>query len=480
MEEVDHIMRFHASRTSLAAVAVPVAVAVGVAVLGGAALLGGVAAEARAGGPQRGHQFFDALHDFGVIRGIDASSTQDIDAATATANPLALFTLAKGLRAKVVTAGKAAPTLDMAALWPVEHPTHLITCNEQGPTAAGVQRISLATGVAETIVTGTTACDPLHVTPWGTVIFGEEASDGHVYELTDPLATTNATLDRITGVASTPNIVRRDALGAVAFEGIAILPNGVTYYGDELAPGNGGPGGSFYKFVPATPWAGGQLTSLADSPFAAGSISVLKVGQGSNTGQGMASGIGTWAPVTPAATTGSLRPGALAARATGFYRPEDISLDERRLASGEVRFCGNNTGREQARYYGEAVCVTDGTIATATAGTAVPEVQLLVAGSPALNMPDNIAFQPRRGNWIIHEDGETTEPVAHNNDLWSCLDDGDDDDLQSDGCLRIGTLNDLTAEWTGGFFDASGRHFYVSIQHNKTGFGVIIDITGWR
>jgi hypothetical protein len=50
----------------------------------------------------------------------------------------------------------------------------------------------------------------------------------------------------------------------------------------------------------------------------------------------------------------------------------------------------------------------------------------------------------------------------------------------SDGCLRIGTLNDLSAEWTGGVFDRHGDHFYVSVQHNVTGHGVVLDITGWR
>ena len=94
-------------------------------------------------------------------------------------------------------------------------------------------------------------------------------------------------------------------------------------------------------------------------------------------------------------------------------------------------------------------------------------------------MPDNIAYQPNRGNWIVHEDGDGPE-VGRNNDLWSCLDDGVDHNVTSDGCLRIGTLNDLNAEWTGGFFDASGTHFYVSIQHNVTGHGVVLDVTGWR
>jgi hypothetical protein len=104
-------------------------------------------------------------------------------------------------------------------------------------------------------------------------------------------------------------------------------------------------------------------------------------------------------------------------------------------------------------------------------------------------MMDNIASQPGRGNWLIHEDGASSS-TGRNNDLWDCLPDGADDDTLSDGCVRVGTLNDLgpaggvnvgdPAEWTGGVFDATGKHFYVSVQHNMTGFGVILDITGWR
>jgi len=100
--------------------------------------------------------------------------------------------------------------------------------------------------------------------------------------------------------------------------------------------------------------------------------------------------------------------------------------------------------------------------------------------SQGMNMPDNIAFQPGTGNAIVHEDAETTFEFPHNNDLWDCLPDMQDQDLLSDGCIRIATLNDLTAEWTGGIFDASGQHFYVSIQHNISGQATILDITGWR
>jgi len=31
---------------------------------------------------------------------------------------------------------------------------------------------------------------------------------------------------------------------------------------------------------------------------------------------------------------------------TGYYRPEDIDLDLKALARGNVRFCGVNTGNE--------------------------------------------------------------------------------------------------------------------------------------
>jgi len=452
-----------------------------IAITAGLAVAVGTTVAAIAGGDP-GQQLQDQLEAhsvqyFGVTSGLQASSTEDID--DPAAPPLSFATLAKGLSARVVTSGVAAPNLDMGALWPVNDPQWLLYCNEQGTSNPGVQRIDLATGAATTILSGVTSCDPLHVTPWGTVVFGEETSDGHIWEMVQPESITGATVNRITGASSDPRIVRRDALGSVAFEGVTFLPSGVGYYGDELAPSNGTPGGAFHKFVPAHPRTDTTpITDLTDSPLTSGAIYALRVGQGSNTGQGMAQGDGTWVSVTPSAT-GSLRPGDRAALATGYYRPEDLNLDEKALTNGQVRFCGTNTGREQAHYYGEMICIADGSAATATTNAATPQVQLLVEGSPALNMPDNVAYQPGRGNWILHEDAETDFEGPHNNDLWSCLDDGTDNGLLSDGCLRIATLNDLDAEWTGGFFDPTGEHFYVSIQHNDTGKGLILDITGW-
>jgi secreted PhoX family phosphatase len=86
-------------------------------------------------------------------------------------------------------------------------------------------------------------------------------------------------------------------------------------------------------------------------------------------------------------------------------------------------------------------------------------------------MPDNIAYQASRGNWIIEEDGSTGDFIdgSRNNDIWDCLGDGADDDTLSDGRIRVASLNDLDAESTGGFFDATGQDYYVSIQHNSSG-----------
>ena len=421
---------------------------------------------------------------FGVDSALPASSSTDLDAAQALADPAKLVTLAKGLKASVVAAGpddNVGPNSDQMVLWPPSHPTHIIAVNEEGSGAPGMQKIDLKTGKATTIATGVADNDPVRATPWGTIIFGEEAGDGAMYEIIDPLSVEGATIDRATGTSSSPNIRRLDALGFNAFEGLAILPNGVTYYGNELSAGNGAPGGAYYKFVPAQPWTGGApITSLDQSPYASGSVYALRVGQGSNFGQGFQYGIGTWRPLT--GTSGArLQPLAVAANATGYYRPEDIDIDGRALSAGNVRFCGNNTGRDSARYWGETVCISDGTVAASASGGTTPEVSLLKQGTPEFNMPDNIAYQPGRGNWIIHEDGSTgTSFNNRNNDLWDCLNDGQDEDTMSDGCIRIGSLNDFDAEWTGGFFDPSGRHFYVSIQHNSSGYGTILDITGWR
>jgi hypothetical protein len=432
---------------------------------------------------------------FGVGKPIEASSQDSIDAQTAEADPTDLVTLASGLSAKVVSAAaNLGPNTDMMALWPdTTNPTWLIACNEESEPDPGVQRIRISDGLVETIVvSGLEACDPARATPWGTIVIGEEdGPDGQLFELIDPLNTTGVAIEDGTPTCDSPpatpectgatNVVERTAVGNLSFEGIGFTPNGVMYYGDELRPSNGTPGGAYFKFIPTTLWdpEDDPITSLDDSPLTAGSIYGLRLGKrgtapGTDYGQGTETGLGSWIPVPGLDLTSQA--GTL--KLTGYYRPEDLEFDFEAIADGDVRLCANNTGNEEVdQTYGSTICLTDGTLEEAADNTATPEVQFLVVGYPEFAMMDNMAYQPGRGNWVIHEDGDQ---LQGNNDLWDCLPDGADDNLLSDGCVRIGTLNDLEAEWTGGIFDASGGRFFVSVQHNVTGHGVVLEITGWK
>jgi len=421
---------------------------------------------------------------YGIVAPVEASSTASVGATDANADPTSLVTLAEGLRAHVVSAvPNLAANIDQIVLWPNDqNPTHLIAANEEGTAQPGLQRIRLSDGLAETILSGTSSGDPVRRTAWGTILLGEEnGADGWLIEIANPLTTTGVTFNRTTGVSSDPaHVVARPAPGRLSYEGIALYSSGVMYYADENRPLNGTPGGAYFKFIPAAPWNGQQ--GIANSPLAAGTIYGLRLGKRSNNtdyGQASETGLGTWVLVGSAPNI-NLRAAAANLKLTGYYRPEDFEIDPVALGEGKVRFCANNTGNEsQNQNWGQTICVTDGTTAQALANTAVPSVQFFVLGSADFAMMDNIAYQPGLGNWVINEDGDGPE-VGRNNDIWSCLPDGDDADDQSDGCVKVVTLNDLTAESTGGVFDKSGTHYYVSIQHNITGHGVVLDITGWR
>lgn len=117
---------------------------------------------------------------FGFVEGIEHSSTESVSKATAEADPTSLITVAKGLQVRVVSAAaNLAANVDQMALWPNDlNPTHLIACNEQGTAQPGVQRIRISDGAVETILTGTSSCDPVRRTPWGTIIVAEEVGPG--------------------------------------------------------------------------------------------------------------------------------------------------------------------------------------------------------------------------------------------------------------------------------------------------------------
>jgi hypothetical protein len=397
--------------------------------------------------------------------------------------------LAPGLSAEYVTR-KAGNKTDMMAFWPNDTaPTHLITCVEgdreeivlgTGKMNPSVQRVNLATGQVQTILRGMEGCDGIRRTPWGTILATEETSDGGAYEILKPLATTgNTVADRATGAISGPaaaNIVKRSALPTMAWEGLEVLPSGVVIGGDELRPGTAtadADGGAIFKFIPAVPrTAAGTIADLSESPLAAGNVFAMQVScvdSKQQFGQGCEVGNAGWVKVNAA----TARADADAKGATGYYRPEDLHKDRRYTGPG-VRFCWTNTGNESGKNYAEVVCGVDSRPLSAPVDVngnptaRYTAVNRFVEGDRDFNSFDNLDFQPVTGNLYVIEDHD-------NGDIFACLPDGADRDNKTDGCIKVLTVKDSSAEPTGFIFSADGTTAYLSIQHSNDGLMPKVD-----
>ena len=383
--------------------------------------------------------------------------------------------LAHGLRVEYLTRDAATNT-DMMSLYPARNPTHLVTCVEAGRQLLAngkynpsVQRIRLSDGQVETILRGMSGCDGIRTTAWGTILATEETSSGGAYEILDPLTVTEQTvLDRALGlVTDAAHIAKRTALPTMAWEGLAVLPNGVVIAGDELRPGSGvnnSDGGAIFKFVPTVPRSADAIpiSNLGESPLVAGWVYALQVSCVENAqqyGQGCEIGNAAWVPVNAA----TARADANAAGATGYYRPEDLHQDPmyRDAANPEaVRFCWTNTGNEDAKNYAEVVCGVDRAPLTASNTLRSVELNRFVEGDPDFNSFDNLEFQPRTGNLYVIEDHP-------NGDIFACLPDGMDRDIKTDGCVKMLSVKDSSAEPTGFLFSADGTTAFLSIQHSN-------------
>jgi secreted PhoX family phosphatase len=380
--------------------------------------------------------------------------------------------LAKGLSASYLTR-TAGNNADMIAFFPASNPTHIIICVEgarqiinpsTGKLNPSVQRINLSTGVTETILRGMDRCDGIRTTPWGTVISSEETNDGAVYEILDPLTTTNVSItDRTAGTVTDPTkVAKRPALMKMAWEGIAVMTSGVVIGGDELRPGTANPdddGGAIFKFIPSSPFPGGDpITDLADSPLVSGSAFALRISctTGTQYGQGCEIGNGKWVSVNAA----NARADANANGATGYYRPEDLHSDP--VFSDEdfpnaVRFCWTNTGNPDTEDFAEVVCAVDQDPDLATSTVIANR---FLEGDPDFNSFDNLDFQPGTGILYVVEDHD-------NGEIFACLRDGLDRDIKTDGCIRVLSVKDTSAEPTGFIFSPDGTKAYLSIQHSN-------------
>lgn len=406
--------------------------------------------------------------------------------------------LAEGLTASFLTRD-AANHADQFSFFPNEDPTHIVWCiesvresiSEDGATFnPAVQRINLEDGTVETILRGMNRCDGIRTTDWGTIVATEEAGDGAAYEILNPLSTTNVSIsDRgaagedaiiveADGTASS-NVEKLTALPAMAWEGLTILPTGVIIAGDELRPGSfefilddagsevsfgeDTDGGAIFKFIPTNLRATiGDIASLDQSPLVAGTTYAMQVscvGGAQQAGQGCEIGTAAWLELEDPSNA---RVEANRIGATGYYRPEDLHIDpdfQDFENPGAIRFCWANTGNRGAANYGEVICGVDIAPGVASADERTVSVNRFIEGDMELNAPDNLAFQPGTGILYVIEDNQ-------HGDVWACLPDGDDRDIKSDGCVRVLSLNDTSAEPTGFEFNADGTVAYFSIQHS--------------
>lgn len=404
--------------------------------------------------------------------------------------------VAKGLKVEYLTRS-AANTTDMMAFFPVEKPTHLISCIEgsrteiaPGKLSPSVQSINLMTGQVETILRGMSGCDGIRATPWGTILATEEKTDGGAYEILDPLHVSNqVVLSRSTGEVTDPmHIAKRTALPTMAWEGLAVLPSGVVIAGDELRPGSAAAdvdGGAIFKFVPQTPRTGNdKIANLSDSPLAFGFVYAMQVSCVNNkqqVGQGCEIGNAAWVPVNAA----TARIDADLKGATGFYRPEDLHQDPMYADAANpeaVRVCWTNTGNEDSGNYAEVMCGVDNEPLIADTAKRTVVVNRFVEGDADFNSFDNLDFQPKTGNLYVIEDHP-------NGDIFACLPDGADRDIKTDGCVKMLSVKDSSAEPTGFIFAADGSTAYVSIQHSDDtnmpkvddyGTDDIVKITGFK
>ena len=420
---------------------------------------------------------------FGVEKPLKTSAPATVGAyRTPSQSAYDQVLVANGLKVEYLTR-EAANATDMMAFYPAQNPTHLVTCVEGGrqflidggtpgvydagdKLNPSVQRINLATGAVETILRGMSSCDGIRATAWGTVLATEERTDGGAYEIFNPLSVSEQTvIDRASGAVTDPaNVAKRAALPTMAWEGLAVLPSGVVIAGDELRPGSpaNADGGAIFKFMPAMPrLVSGPIASLSESPLASGSVYAMQVScrdNGQQYGQGCEVGNAGWVSVNAA----TARTDANAAGATGYYRPEDLHQDpmyQDEANSEAVRFCWTNTGNEGGKNYAEVMCGVDSAPLTASNTQRSVAVNRFVEGDTDFNSFDNLEFQPRTGNVYVIEDHP-------NGDIFACLPDGMDHDIKTDGCVKILSVKDSSAEPTGFLFDASGTTAYVSIQHS--------------
>ena len=283
--------------------------------------------------------------------------------------------------------------------------------------------------------------------PWGTILFAEEADDGHVFEITlDPKDPTVAM-----------KVTQLDALGTMAHEGIEVDAKGNVYVIDEFR------GGAIYKFVPDRR---GDLSS--------GDLYALSVADG---GSGLDVGQGSWVKLDRAAVAANGRAAVAAANTAGakistFQRPEDVEAIGRVLYVAVTEAEPQEQAAGAASGDGRVVAIDLNSLRVSNfvkGGVNVDRERTNVTPKvTGLKNPDNLAEGPDGRLWVV-EDNTSSDIWVADKDL--------DGDGSADAVKLFASLTDAPAEGTGIYFGKDPHTLFVNIQHSGTNSDRTVAIT---
>ena len=297
------------------------------------------------------------------------------------------------------------------------------------------------------------ALDGLLWTPWGTLLFAEEAITAELPDPGEPQATSGLLYELVLDRRDPTRAVlvaARPLLGSLSHEGIETDAQGNVYVIDEDR------NGSIYKFVPEHR---GDLS--------AGQLYALRV-QG-----GLKTGAAEWVALDMDQVQVSARVAAAAVNATRYCRPEDLERIGKTMYVALT--CEDTTNA--ANLNGPSA------VLAFTLNGANPQVSYFVA--PGVNVPvenrtagitgmravDNLADGPDGSLWIVEDNVPS--------DIWVASPDRNGDGV-ADEVRLFASLKDNLAEGTGIYFGKDPKTLYVNVQHSATGNDKTMAITQRR
>lgn len=296
--------------------------------------------------------------------------------------------------------------------------------------------------------------DPCTLTPFGTILVGEETTGGRLFEVTNPLSNGPFTVRWLSKIP------------AVSHEGVRLDNQGNLYVIDEDNSG------SLYKFVPAVPGdlSVGQTFVLRVDGYAADPNA--RPNESWNSTQNLLTsrfGPATWVPITDAVgnaltvadpfayvTTTGGRTAADEVGGTPYGRPEDLDFNV--LANGHQCFYVSVTSEHAV----VSVELTGATTAVVRQFCSRSTIDLATGAAigTALTSPDNIAVDAFGSVYVV----EDNEP----GDIWKTIDADRDGVAESMG--RLVSLGVGGSEPTGMIFDPNDPYrFLVVVQHPTSG-----------